>query len=62
MCDLNCHQSLFGQKGSAMANLWTLKHLLNFSWDGDVVDMEGCRRPYQENEINVVPGMYNSMW
>lgn len=53
---------MFGQKGSAMANLWTLKHLLNFSWDGDVVDMKGCHRTYQENEINVVPGMYSSMW
>lgn len=58
---------------SAITSLWSeqqchgkssdsVQHLLNFSWDRDVVDIKVCLRTYQENEINVVPSMYNSMW
>lgn len=61
-CATSVVTSLFGQKSNAMANLLTVQRLLNFSWDRDVVDMKGCLRTYQENEINVVPSTYNSMW
>lgn len=59
VCDLSCHQPVWSEGQCYGKPSDSVPRLLDFSWDRD---MKGCLIAYQENEINAVPSMYNSMW